>query len=135
MERRHAKARDLGYAIWAVETKETGAYIGQCEYYQYEAEGWEAESEIGDHYLPASWNRGYGTEAARAVLAYGFGTIGLDRVIARVVQENVGSWRIAEKAGMRFEGLATYYHVLRYARVTVQADPSSRTRDSAAQCW
>jgi len=30
-------------------------------------------------------------------------------VIALVVQENVGSWRVAEKAGMRFEGLATYY--------------------------
>jgi len=109
MERRHTQER--GYAMWAVEAKATGAYIGQCGLYQYVAEGKEPEIEIAYHYPPSSWNKGYGTEAAVAVLTYGFGTLGLDRVIALVVQENVGSWRVAEKAGMRFEGLATYYEM------------------------
>jgi len=111
MERRHTQERERGYAMWAVEAKETGACIGQCGLYQYVAEGKEPEVEIGYHYLPASWNKGYGTEAVVAVLTYGFGTVGLDRVIALVVPENVGSWRVAEKAGMRFEGLATYYEM------------------------
>jgi [ribosomal protein S5]-alanine N-acetyltransferase len=107
MERRQAQEREHGYAMWAVEAKETGTFIGQYGFYL--SEGKEPEVEIGFHYLPATWNHGYGTEAAVAVLAYGFGSVGFDRVIALVVQENVGSWRVAEKAGMRFEGLATYY--------------------------
>jgi Acetyltransferase (GNAT) domain len=46
-----------------------------------------------------------------AVLEYGLGSIGLDRVIAVVIPENVASCRVAEKAGMRFEGIATYYGI------------------------
>jgi RimJ/RimL family protein N-acetyltransferase len=111
LERRLSQERELGYAMWAVETKETGAWIGQCGLYRYRAEGKEPEIEIAYHYLPEQWNKGYGTEAAVAVLTYGFGAVGLDRVIALVAQENVGSWRIAERAGMRFEGLATYYNM------------------------
>ena len=30
---------------------------------------------------------------------------------ALMVPENVGSWRVAENAGMRFEGTATYYDI------------------------
>jgi RimJ/RimL family protein N-acetyltransferase len=109
MQRRQTQERERGYAMWAVEVKETGAWIGQCGVYLLEGTG--PEVEIGYHYLPEYWNKGYGTEAAVAVLTYGFGPVDLDRVIALVVQENVGSWRIAEKAGIRFEGLATYYEM------------------------
>jgi RimJ/RimL family protein N-acetyltransferase len=108
LEKRQASEREHGYTRWAVEAKDSGAFVGQCGYYPPE-EGKESEIEIGYHYLPASWGNGYGTEAAVAVLAYGFGALGFDRVFAVVVPENVGSWRVVEKAGMRFEGLATYY--------------------------
>jgi len=50
-------------------------------------------------------------EAATEVLAHGLGSIGLDRVIALVVPENIGSWRVLEKIGMRYEGLADYYEM------------------------
>jgi ribosomal-protein-alanine N-acetyltransferase len=43
------------------------------------------------------------------VLAHGLGQIGLESIMAVVVPENVGSCRVMEKAGMRFEGLADYY--------------------------
>ena len=43
------------------------------------------------------------------MLGHGFGTIGLDRVMAVVVPENVGSWRVMEKAGMHYVGLVDYY--------------------------
>lgn len=49
------------------------------------------------------WRRGYGTEAARTVLNVAFGQLGLHRVFAMADTENVGSWGIMEKLGMRRE--------------------------------
>lgn len=51
------------------------------------------------------WGRGYATEAARAVLAYGFGTLGLERVVARHYARNPASGRVLRKLGMRKEGV------------------------------
>jgi RimJ/RimL family protein N-acetyltransferase len=50
-----------------------------------------------------------GSEAAIAVIAHGLGPVGLDRIMAVVVPENIGSWRVMEKAGMRYERLVNYY--------------------------
>ena len=44
-----------------------------------------------------------------AVLAHGLGRAGLDRIVAVAMAENTGSWRVMEKAGMRYEGLVSYY--------------------------
>ena len=47
--------------------------------------------------------RGYATEAARALLAHAFETLGCHRVIATCQPENVASWRVMDKLGMRRE--------------------------------
>jgi [ribosomal protein S5]-alanine N-acetyltransferase len=107
MVRRQAMEREHGYAMWAVEIKETGAFVGQCGLYPAEHKG--PEIELAYHFDKASWNNGFATEAATAALAHGLGAIGLDRVIALVMPKNVGSRRVVEKAGMRFAGTATYY--------------------------
>lgn len=109
LEQRHTMEREHGFAMWAVDVKATGVYIGQCGLYPAEGKG--PEVELGYHYTPASWHNGYATEAATAVLAHGLGPVGLDQVIALVFPENVASWRVLEKAGMRFEGIATYYDI------------------------
>ena len=109
IERRHTMERERGYAMWAVDVKATGAFVGQCGLQPVERTG--PEVELAYHFNQASWNKGYATEAAMAVLAHGLGPIGLDRVIAVVVPENIGSWRVLEKVGMRYEGLAAYYEM------------------------
>lgn len=48
--------------------------------------------------------QGYATEAAFALLEYGFDTLQLHRMIATCQPENVPSYRIMEKLGMRREG-------------------------------
>ena len=106
MQRRRDLEFERGYAMWAVEVKDTGVFIGQCGL---NFIGDRAEVEIAYHYGRESWNKGYGTEAAAAVLAHALGPVGLDRVIGLVVPENVGSWRVLEKIGMRYEGLAGYF--------------------------
>jgi len=109
LERRHESERESGYAVWAVDLKSSGSFIGQCGLYP--AEGVGPEVEIVYHYTQAAWGKGYATEAARAVLAHGFGPVGLARVIAFVVPENIASCRVAEKAGMRFEELVTAWQL------------------------
>jgi RimJ/RimL family protein N-acetyltransferase len=108
LERRHAAEREVGYTLWAIEDKATGTFLGQCGIRRID-EGAEPEIELAYHYVRASWNKGYGTEAAIAVLTHGLGPVGLDRIIAVVMPENVGSWRVMEKAGMRYQGLADYF--------------------------
>jgi RimJ/RimL family protein N-acetyltransferase len=68
-----------------------------------------SEIDLAYHFVRASWNKGYATDAAVAVLSHGFGPLGLDSVMAVVVPENIGSWRVMEKLGMRYEGFADYY--------------------------
>jgi len=50
------------------------------------------------------WRRGYATEAARAMLDYGFETLGLHRIFASHFAHNPSSGNILKKLGMRYEG-------------------------------
>ncbi|CAN5894731.1 GNAT family protein [soil metagenome] len=61
-------------------------------------------AETGYEISPEHWGRGYATEAAGALLAFGFGELGLHRISAHCVAENVTSARVLEKLGMRCEG-------------------------------
>lgn len=109
IEKRHTMERERGYAMWTIVLKNTSEFVGQCGLFPAEGKG--PEIEIAYHFKKASWGKGYATEAATAVLAHALGQIGLDRIIGIVMPENVASCRVLEKAGMRFEGFATYYGI------------------------
>jgi ribosomal-protein-alanine N-acetyltransferase len=53
----------------------------------------------------AHWNRGYCTEAAKALLEYGFNVLRYHKISARHFVDNLSSGRVMEKIGMRHEGL------------------------------
>jgi len=59
--------------------------------------------EIGWALSRAFQGRGYATEAAEALLAHAFGPLKSHRVIATCQPENIASWRVAEKLGLRRE--------------------------------
>jgi len=50
------------------------------------------------------WGNGYCTEAANAVLEYGFQEMALHRIMARHFAKNPASGRVMQKIGMSFEG-------------------------------
>ena len=50
------------------------------------------------------WGKGYGTEAAQAVMDYSFRTLNLHRIFARHMSKNPASGRIMQKIGMTYEG-------------------------------
>ncbi len=55
---------------------------------------------IGNPY----WKNGYCTEAAGAVMKYGFEVLGLNRIIARHMTRNPSSGKVMQKIGMKHEG-------------------------------
>lgn len=62
------------------------------------------QGEIGWSLHPDSIGNGYATEAATALMKYGFEHFGFHRVFARIDTENVASVKVAERLGMRREG-------------------------------
>ena len=65
-----------------------------------------AKAELGYWIGKPFWNSGYATEAARAVLAFAFDELGLNRVHACHFARNPSSGRVMEKVGMQSEGVA-----------------------------
>jgi len=61
--------------------------------------------EIGFSFDPAFQGRGYATEAARALIDFGFDGMGFHRVVGRLEVRNTASARVLEKLGMRREAL------------------------------
>ena len=61
-------------------------------------------AELGYWIGAAHWGRGYATEAAGAVIRYGFHALGLQRIHANHLVRNPGSGRVLQKLGMRYEG-------------------------------
>ena len=87
---------------FAITLRADGRLIGNCGVRKRSPEAREAD--IGYELDPGHWGRGYATEAAGAMLAWGFDELGLHRVAADCVAENVASARVLEKLGMRREG-------------------------------
>jgi len=84
---------------------ESGAVIGSVSHFL--AHRYSTAREIGwAIHDPALRGRGYGTAAARALVDYLFLNFeNLHRVCCNTAPANLGSRRIAEKAGLRYEGL------------------------------
>ena len=61
------------------------------------------QGELGFIFDRRHQGNGYATEAARPILAFAFGALGLHRVIGRLEARNTGSARVLEKLGMRRE--------------------------------
>jgi ribosomal-protein-alanine N-acetyltransferase len=62
------------------------------------------EGDIGYVLNRRYWNQGIVTEAARAMVAFGFDELRLHRIYATCNAENLASARVMEKLGMKYEG-------------------------------
>jgi [ribosomal protein S5]-alanine N-acetyltransferase len=62
------------------------------------------EGDIGYELSPDHWGLGYATEAARAIVAFGFTELKLHRIWSWCVADNVGSANVLRKVGMQPEG-------------------------------
>jgi len=94
------------FGVWAVVYKKHRKLIGHCGLKFLENT---PEVQIGYLLLKDYWRRGLGTEAAAAVLKYGFEVVKLERIVAIAKPENIASRRVMEKIGMKYEKDAYYY--------------------------
>ena len=86
-----------GAALFSMLEKDTGAFIGNIELMDI-ADG---AGELGIAVTAAMQDKGYGTEAVRAMVDYGMDTLGLRRVFLKVFPDNARAIRVYEKCGFR----------------------------------
>jgi RimJ/RimL family protein N-acetyltransferase len=81
---------ERGFTFWVVERKADGAFLGFCGIKI--ADGARLREDV--------WGQGYAREAASAALAFAFGTLGVERVVALTVAGNAASWGLMLRLGM-----------------------------------
>ena len=90
-----------GYGIWALESKETGEFLGRAGFI--EPPGWPA-FELAWGLARAHWGRGYAREAAAAALRHGFDVLGRSRIASFIRPDNERSVRVATAIGQELAG-------------------------------
>ncbi|MBR5996158.1 MAG: GNAT family N-acetyltransferase [Eubacteriaceae bacterium] len=108
--------------VWAIEYKENNKVIGSISLDKDAARRDVDCRELGYALSADYWGMGLMTEAARAVIDYGFETAGLRCISAAHFPGNDASRRVLEKCGFRKEGMLNYSYRLYNGRVlsTVQ---------------
>jgi ribosomal-protein-alanine N-acetyltransferase len=100
--------------LFCVYSKEDETLIGFCGFRPFFEP---PELQLLYGLLPSRWSKGLATEAARAMIAFGFQELAFDRVTASADAANAASLRVLEKVGMAFDrrvtmdGLETLFYV------------------------
>lgn len=100
--------KNPGLGLWTAYLKETGEFMGWYILKHLLETG---EVEVGFRLKKKFWNKGYSTEAGKALVRYGFETVGLKRIIAIVRPDNLASQAVIKKLGLKEEGTGTYYGI------------------------
>jgi RimJ/RimL family protein N-acetyltransferase len=88
--------------VYAARLKHDGALIGSASLARWHP----AIASLGLSIAATHGGRGYGTELARRLLAFGFGELRLNRIAADVAIDNHPCLRVMEKIGMQREGIS-----------------------------
>lgn len=99
IEKRYASG---DFYDWAITLSESGKMIGTVGFTKIDAPNNSAE--IGYVLNPLYHRRGYGYEAAKKIVEFGFSELELHRIEARFMQGNTASEALMKKLGMTFEG-------------------------------
>ena len=104
-----------GCGLWGARLHDETSLIGFCGY-RFFHDPPELQLLYGFH--PDHWSKGLATEAARAMIGFGFERLGLEYVVASTDAPNIASIRVMDRAGMKFDrretidGLDTIYYRL-----------------------
>lgn len=90
-----------GYGSYTVQLKETGETIGACGLYKRDNL---EHPDIGFAFLGEYLGKGYGYEAAAAVMEYGQTTLGIQKILGFTLENNVASIMLLEKLGLQKSG-------------------------------
>jgi len=93
---------ERGWGLWAVEVTGGDPFIGFTGLTPINFEAaFAPATEIGWRLARSAWGHGYATEAANAVLAHAFDTLGFDALVSITATINGRSRRVMERIGMQ----------------------------------
>jgi RimJ/RimL family protein N-acetyltransferase len=95
------------FGLWVTVYKPDQAIIGLSGLFSREGQ---ADIELGYAFAKGYWGLGLATEAAPAILKFGFETMTFNRIIAVARPENTSSLHVMEKIGMTFHQNRTDEH-------------------------
>lgn len=105
------RIEDRGFGLWALEEKDTGAFVG---FTGLSVPGFEAHFtpavEVGWRLLRKYWGNGFATEAARRSVTFGFDEVGLDEIVSFTVPANTRSVAVMERLGMTRDPADDFEH-------------------------
>ena len=117
-----------GYGRLGLIERETGRLVGRSGIMFVEQFG---TPELGWTLRREAWGHGYATEAAQACLRWGFGPLGLSRIISLIERTNERSQRVARRLGMTPGEPTIYFErpmiVHTMTREAWRAGPPART--------
>ena len=102
IERNLRRYESDGFGRCAVILRSTAELVGDCGLIRTLVEG-QPEVELGWIIRRTHRGKGIATEAAAAWRDYGFDSLGLERIVSMVNENNAASRRVAEKLGMTVE--------------------------------
>ncbi|NER17711.1 GNAT family N-acetyltransferase [Spongiivirga citrea] len=83
--------KENNFWVWAIDFE--NRFIGTCAIVENEKQEWE----IGYRFLPAFWQKGFGTEAAKALIEIAFTKMNIQTLVAYADKENVATVRILDR--------------------------------------
>lgn len=98
---RRAKQKPRAHWDWAMIEKQTGRLVGGCSL---TVLSWrDRDAMFGYCLRPDAWNKGYATQAAKAMMQFGFQSLRLRRITTTCDVQNKASAKVMRKLGMRRE--------------------------------
>lgn len=92
----------FGFGLWLVQLQSSKESLGICGLVKRDSL---QDIDIGYAFLERFWRNGYASEAVLAVKNYALHSLGIKRLVAITDQDNIGSMRVLEKIGMKYERL------------------------------
>ncbi|MBN3766788.1 GNAT family N-acetyltransferase [Burkholderia sp. Ac-20365] len=106
----------LGY--WSIfERTAPTRFIGWVLLIPKDAHG--PDVEIGWRLVRNAWRKGFASEAARIVVAHAFASVGMEWMVAGIAEGNAASQRVAQKLGMKREGMTDGYVRFKLSRESI----------------
>lgn len=90
-------------ATWGIQIKDTNKIIGTVGFVSWDRGNNEAE--IGYALSHEYWNKGIISEAVKEIINFGFTKMNLKKIIAECKPENIGSGKVLEKCGFKYDGI------------------------------
>lgn len=103
---------ECGYGLFALEVTRGARFAGFVGLHSLAgaAMPFAADVEVGWRLARSAWGKGYATEAAEAVLAFGFRECEMTEIVSFTSQVNVRSKRVMQKIGMHRDPAEDFLH-------------------------